>query len=69
MWSSIRGFLIRFFGLDKSMHALYQRQLCLETQLDFLLRNHNRKVRRRWRRMLTRKTSPFYIGDIYDGRN
>jgi hypothetical protein len=68
MWSSVRGFLIRFFGLDKSMHAIHQDQRILRAQLDFLIEHSNRKVRRKWKRMLTRKTSPFYIGDINDGR-
>jgi hypothetical protein len=62
----LRGFLIWLLGVDQSMHAVYRRQRILETQLDFLIRNSNRKIRRKWHRKLTRKTSPFYIGDIYD---
>ena len=61
-----RGFLIWLLGIDQSMHAVYRRQRILETQLDFLIKMSNRKIRRKWRRMLTRPTSPFYIGDIYD---
>lgn len=61
----LRGFLIRLLGIDRSMHAIYVRQKCLETQLDFLLKMTCRKTRRRWRRMLTHKQSPFYIGDLY----
>jgi len=65
MRKSITSFLIRFLGVGQSMHAVYIRQRVLETQLDFLIKNSNRKIRRKWHRRLTRPTSPWYIGDIY----
>jgi len=68
MKSKIIRFLIHLFGIDQSLHALHVRQKCLETQLDYLLKTSNRKVRRKWYRMLTRKTSPFYIGELMGQR-
>lgn len=64
----IRSFFYRFLAIDYNLHQIYQRQRILEIQLDFLMRNHKRTIRRKWFRMLTRRTSPFYIGDIYESR-
>ena len=61
----MRRFLIKLLGLNESMHKVYVRQRILETQLDFLIKNSNRKIRRKWHRMLTRSKSPFYVGNIY----
>ena len=58
----LKGWLIRWLGLGSSMHVVHQRQKILETQLDFLIRNSGRKLRRKWHRMITRRTSPNYVG-------
>jgi ABC-type anion transport system duplicated permease subunit len=59
-----RKLLFRIFAIEYNFHQIFMRQKALKTQLDFLLKMTNRKIRKKWRRILTRKTSPFYIGDI-----
>lgn len=61
----IKGFLIKVLGLNESMHKVHIRQKVLETQLDYLIKNSNRKMRKKWGRMITRTGSKFYIGNIY----
>lgn len=35
----------------------------INEQVDFLLFHSNKKMRRKWNRILTNTNSPFYIGD------
>jgi len=54
----------KIFALGKNLHELRFKQKALETQLDWLIKNSNRRIRRKWYRILTRPRSPFYIGNI-----
>lgn len=62
MKQKIRAFLYRFLFLGKQMHQMRRDINILNCQLDFILLNSNRKIRRKWKRVLTNKRSPFYIG-------
>ena len=59
----IRSFFYKWFFIGQNFHSLRARQKVCETQIDFLIRNSNRIMRRKWRRMLLNKRGPFYIGD------
>jgi hypothetical protein len=62
--SKLTHFFYRIFYLEYNFYQINLHQKALETQLDFLLKMTNRKIRKKWQRILTRKTSPHYIGDI-----
>lgn len=49
--------------LGQQLKDIRVKQKVLNCQLDYLMMNSNRKMRRKWSRMLNNPKSPFYIGD------
>ena len=64
----LANFLFSSIGLREQLHALHVKQKVNSYQLDFLILNSDRKIRKKWNRMLTNKNSPFYLGNFKEDR-
>jgi hypothetical protein len=57
----IRNWFWKYFFIGETVHSLHFADRVQRSQLNFLLRNSNRRMRRKWARMLNNSKSPFYI--------
>jgi len=58
---NITGWIYRKLFLDNQLDKIRREQRILKAQFDHLTSFSNKAVRRKWKRMLTNKNSPFYL--------
>jgi hypothetical protein len=63
MTAKFISWLLKKLHLSQQLEEIRLQNRIINSKLDYMIKNSNRRIRRKWMRVAGNPKSPFYVGD------